>query len=370
MAPDMASIRNRLRNAIRFAGPFPLSVTLHIAALLFLIITVHEQRGRELIMVNLEAGGGGGGDDAAPEIDTNMVPMPEDAPNKAQMPESVDVGSVRFPDAIAGSEHGGIGIGGGGGIGAGHGPGIGDGFGKFIGILRRNGLDVALVIDGTGSMNLIIDDVRAKMQELVQSLHRLVPIARVGIVVYGGKGEPMQIQPLTLNPQKLIDFLDHVQAKGGDEWEENTYGGVRAAINQLDWKPYARKVIVLVGDSPPQKDDFAPLLTMLQKFRADNGIVNTVDVSQQEHERFERAFWLQVHHEEPPQISPLPAFYRQTRSAYQVIANAGGGVMRSLQGEGGIDRQMMILVFGDQWQSQVEAFSRNLSISEEKFVAK
>ena len=51
-----------VRSAIRFAiGPFPLSVALHVVLLLFLIITVHEQRGRELIMVNLEAGGGGGG---------------------------------------------------------------------------------------------------------------------------------------------------------------------------------------------------------------------------------------------------------------------------------------------------------------------
>src|SRR5208282_1108668 len=50
-----------VRSAIRFMlGPFPLSVALHVILLLVLIITVHEQRGRELIMVNLEAGGGGG----------------------------------------------------------------------------------------------------------------------------------------------------------------------------------------------------------------------------------------------------------------------------------------------------------------------
>src|SRR5271166_6147658 len=45
-----------VRSAIRFMiGPFPLSVALHVALLLVLIITIHEQRGRELIMVNLEA---------------------------------------------------------------------------------------------------------------------------------------------------------------------------------------------------------------------------------------------------------------------------------------------------------------------------
>src|SRR6267378_2036781 len=42
-----------IRSAMRFSlGPMPLSIAIHIALLLFLIITVHEQRGRELIMVN------------------------------------------------------------------------------------------------------------------------------------------------------------------------------------------------------------------------------------------------------------------------------------------------------------------------------
>jgi len=359
-----ANIRNLLHRAIRFAGPFPLSVALHLAALLFLIITIHEQRGRELVMVNLEPGGGSGSDEAAPEIDQPMVPMPESEPIKTEMPSVVDISKVPMPGGVAGSDCGGIDTGrpGGGIGGGGRGPGGGNGFGEFVGKLRRTGLDIALAIDGTGSMSLIIDDVRAKMQELVQSIHRIVPIARVGIVVFGGKGDPMQIQPLTLDPAKLSAFLDHVQARGGDEWEENTYGAIGAAMQQLDWKPYAKKVIVLVGDSPPQKEDFQPLLALGQKFKSDNGTLNTVDVSEQEHARFERAFWIRVHHQEPPEISPLPAFYRQTQSAYRVIAHAGGGEMKTLAPEsGGIDQQMMLLVFGDQWKTQVAAFSRNLS---------
>ena len=99
----------------------------------------------------------------------------------------------------------------GGGMGSGYGHGIGSGFGGFIGELRRKGLDVVLVIDGTGSMKLIIDDVKAKMEQLVQSIHRLVPIARIGIIVFGGKGETMNIQPLTLSPQKLSDFLNSIR---------------------------------------------------------------------------------------------------------------------------------------------------------------
>ena len=113
-------------------------------------------------------------------------------------------------------------------------PGAGT-FGNSIDDLRKRGLDIVLVIDGTGSMKLIIDDIRAKMAQLVQSIHRLVPIARIGIIVFGGKGEKMNIQPLTLSPQKLSDFLNSIQAMGGGEWEEDTYGACQAAMEKMDW---------------------------------------------------------------------------------------------------------------------------------------
>src|SRR5271163_253209 len=338
-------------------GPFPLSIALHVIALLFLIITVHEQRGRELIMVNLEAGGGGGGGNEMQDLDLPEVPMPDTAPQQMEQPTAVDTSQA------VGLANDYVRAAGGGGIGIGRGGGMGSGFGGFIGELRRKGLDVVLVIDGTGSMRLIIDDVKAKMQQLVQSIHRLVPIARIGIIVFGGKGEKMAVQPLTLSPQKLNDFLNGIQAMGGGEWEEDTLGAVDYGINKMDWKPYAKKVVVLVGDSPPRTEDFAPLLAMIRQFKSNNGTFNTVDVAAEEHERFEREFWLKVHREEPPKISPLPAFYRQTQAAYKVLATAGGGSMKSLTKDAHINQQVLILACGDQWQSQVSAFGRGLNNS-------
>src|ERR1700731_532605 len=213
------------------AGPFPLSVLLHVGLLLFLIITVHEQRGRELIMVNLEAGGGGGGGSEMNDLDMPEVPMPDTAPQQMDQPTAVDTSQA-------------------------------------VGL--ANDYVRAAGGGGIGSMQLIIDDVKAKMAQLVHAIHRLVPIARVGMVVFGGKGKKMEIQPLTLNPQKLVDFLNSVHAEGGDEWEEDLAGGVSEAVHKMDWKPYAKKVIVLVGDSPPKKDDFQPLITEIHGFKSNN----------------------------------------------------------------------------------------------------
>ena len=251
-----------LSRGLRFiVGPFPLSVAIHLLLIMLLIITVHEQRGRELIMVNLEAGGGGGGGNEMQDLDMPEVPMPDSAPQQMVTPQAVDTSQAvgLANDYVRAAGGGGIGIGRGGGMGAGYGHGIGSGFGGFIGELRRKGLDVVLVIDGTGSMSLIINDVKARMGQLIQAIHRLVPIARVGIIVFGGKGEKMEIQPLTLSPQKLTEFLNGITAKGGGEWEEDTYSACETATEKMDWKPYAKKVVVLVGDSPPRKEDFAPL---------------------------------------------------------------------------------------------------------------
>ena len=352
-----------IRSAIRFMiGPFPLSVALHVVLLFFLIITVHEQRGRELIMVNLEAGGGG---NEMQDLDMPEVPMPDTAPQQMEAPTAVDTSQAvgLANDYVRAAGGGGIGIGCCDGMGSGYGHGIGSGFGGFIGELRRKGLDVVLVIDGTGSMKLIIDDVKAKMEQLVQSIHRLVPTARIGIIVFGGKGEKRSIQPLTLWPQKLSDFLNGIQAMGGGEWKDDTLGACETAVNKMDWKPYAKKVVVLVGDSPPQKEDFGPLLALIRQFKANNGTFNTVDVAEEEHERFEREFWLKMHREEPPKISPLPEFYRQTQAAYKVLATAGGGSMKSLTKDAHINQLVLILAFGEQWQSQVAAFGRGLNNS-------
>jgi len=40
---------------------------------------------------------------------------------------------------------------------------------------------------------------------------------------------------------------------------------------------------------------------MIPQFKTNNGTFNTVDVLAEEHERFEREFWLKVHREEPPE---------------------------------------------------------------------
>ena len=365
--PISAVMPPGFRSAARFAGgPFSFSIAIHLAIILTLIIAVHETRARELLIITMNPGSIHPADiGELPEIpDVPMPPLNTKSPDDS--PPVVDVNKVLGANSkeLAGttSDNGLV-------VGRPFGdimnlhPGSGNGGGGtfpwYITELRHKGLDIVLVIDGTKSMDFVMADVKARMTRLAIRVRQLVPIARIGVVVFGGKGEPLDVQPLTLSTAKLQTFLGSIQAKGGGEWQENTLGAVQAAVAKMDWKPYARKVIVLIGDSPPEPQDFAPLLALIKDFRRNNGTLSGVDVQDEEHQRYERAFWIKVHGQEPTaaEIGPLPQFAKQAQAAYKVLAATGGGSIRSLSHDAEINQQVMILVFGDKWQDEVSRFA-------------
>jgi hypothetical protein len=362
-----------IRDALRFlVGPFPLSIALHVLLLLILIATIKVQNARDLLMVTLQQVGGGGGSkhDEMRDVDMPDLTMPETMPQMVVPKVAPEISRTTVQPTrtyVRDVSAGGIGTGGGNGIGSGSGPGMGTGFGGFIGELRRKGLDIVLVIDDTGTMDLIINDVRDRMDELVMAIHRLVPIARVGIVVFGGRSERVDIEPLTISSHRLETFLTGVTGKGKGGSQGDVYAACVTAVNQMNWKPYAKKVIVLVGDSPPRFEDYGPLLSLIAKFRTQDGTFNTIDVSAEEHERYEREFWLRTHNRRPPgeSISPLAEFYQDTRETYKMLAAAGGGGMRPLTQNVHINEQVLILALGAQWQGNLAAFGRQITENEQ-----
>ena len=365
--PISASMPPGFRSAARFAGgPFSFSIAIHLAIILALVIAVHESRARELLIITMNPGSIHPPEAVEP-LEIPDVPMPPfNTKSPDDSPPVVDVNKVLGANssALAGTtSDSGLGVDRHFGNIMNLHPGLGGGGGGtfpwYLDELRHKGLDIVLVIDGTKSMDFVMADVKARMTRLAIRVRQLVPIARIGVVVFGGKGEPLDMQPLTLSTAKLQTFLGSIQAKGGGEWQENTLGAVQAAVTKMDWKPYARKVIVLIGDSPPEPQDFAPLLALIRDFRRNNGTLSGVDVQQEEHERYERAFWIKVHRPEAnaAEIGPLPEFAKQAQAAYKVLAATGGGSIRSLSHDADINQQVMILVFGDKWQDEVSRFA-------------
>jgi hypothetical protein len=284
--------------------------------------------------------------------------------------------AARF--ASAGSGTGGFGAGGGGGgFGtslASLGISLDSAFGKYVGGLRKQGLDVALVIDATGSMQHVIDDLKRRLDDLVVTMQRLVPNARIGAVAFRDRANDkiataprrsedflVKWSDLTFKGSKVKAFLNGLVAEGGGDWEEAVKEGFEAAMNQLKWRPDAKKVIILVGSSPPHEKDVATLYRLVADWQARGGVVSAIDVSQRLHEQHERKLHRWLYGEELKKTSPMPEFYKQVQQSYGDLSRRGGGAAIALGQDQALVRHLLILTFGKQWEKDVSKVARGRS---------
>jgi hypothetical protein len=271
--------------------------------------------------------------------------------------------------AAAGAGAGGLGMGGGGG---GFGVSLGSSsFRQYVTKLRRGGLDVAIVVDATGSMQNVINILKTRLDDLVSDMQRLVPSARIGAVAFRDKADdnvataPRQSEDfvikwsdLTLNGKKVKTFLNGIVAEGGGDWEEAVKEGVEAAMTRLKWRPDAKKVIIIVGSSPPHAATMPELRALVSQWRSQNGVISTIDVSERLHEEHERRIHKWLYGDELQEVSPLPEFYAQVKASYGEIANAGGGQSIALGKNDAIMQHLLVMAFGSQWQKEVSRAAR------------
>jgi hypothetical protein len=281
----------------------------------------------------------------------------------------VDLGA-RF--ASAGAGVGGLGIGGGGG---GAGWSLGTSFGKYVGSLRKVGLDVAVVVDSTGSMQNVIDTLKQRLDEVTTTMQRLVPTARIGAVAYRDRDDgktataPRQSEDfvvkwsdLTFNVKKVQSFFNGIVAEGGGDWPEAVKDGVECAMHKLKWRSDAKKVIIVIGSSPPHEQDIPALKQLIGEWRGKGGVISTVDVSWPLHAEYERKIHRWLYGEELKEVPPLPEFYAELRDTFTDIARQGGGEMIAMQENENapIVRHLLVLTFGPQWQKDVGRIARGM----------
>src|SRR5215475_8834302 len=298
----------------------------------------------------------------------------------ARTPEAVVIPQQAKPRAVTTSPvvqfarparpvAGGLGVGGGGGNGVGLGSlgiSLDSAFGKYVGGLRKVGLDVAIVVDATGSMQNVIDDLKHRLDDLVFTMQRLVPGARIGAVAYRDRDDdnvataPRQSEnfvvkwtDLTYTSSKVKNFLDGIVAEGGGDWEEAVKEGLDTAMHQLKWRDDAKKVIILVGSSPPHDKDVPAIRNMVSDWHARGGVVSTIDVSLRLHEEHERKMHRWLYGYERKEVSPLHDFYKQLQDSFNDISRLGGGSAIALGSDQAMARSLLVQAFGAQWEKDI-----------------
>jgi len=123
-------------------------------------------------------------------------------------------------------------------------------------------LDLAFLIDVTGSMGDELAYVNAEVMGIVERVQAAVPqvSVRVAATFYRDRGDlvPVEQIPFSTDVRAFMTRMSYVRADGGGDYAEDVNTGLAAALTTLAWSegPAAR-VLVHIADAPPQRyDDF------------------------------------------------------------------------------------------------------------------
>ncbi len=133
-------------------------------------------------------------------------------------------------------------------------------------------IDVAFVVDATGSMADEIAQVQADLSRLVNQLAATTNSYRVALVSYRDFPErtgesldyPFKVDLTFTNELgKIQAAIDALTAEGGGDPPETVFSGIQAAVG-LPWRPGVTKIAIVIGDAPALSPEPISNLTSAQ----------------------------------------------------------------------------------------------------------
>lgn len=124
----------------------------------------------------------------------------------------------------------------------------------------RPRMEVAFVLDTTGSMGGLIETAKRKIWAIANDLVKAKPSPdlRLGLVAFRDRGDEyvVRVTDLDADLDRVYGALGACQAGGGGDGPESVNEALRAAVTRLSWTSgtSAMKVVFLVGDAPPHMD--------------------------------------------------------------------------------------------------------------------
>jgi hypothetical protein len=128
---------------------------------------------------------------------------------------------------------------------------------KWLAAKKSGQLDLVFLVDETGSMGPYIEQVKARLLDLVQALESapLCESLRLGLVTYRDHppqdhSYPSRAFALTDNVKEIEEAVRSMVASGGGDGPESVTDGLFDVV-RMDWRPAAAKAVVWFGDAPP-----------------------------------------------------------------------------------------------------------------------
>lgn len=120
-------------------------------------------------------------------------------------------------------------------------------------------VDVAFVVDATGSMGDEIQYLQAELGAVIGSVKDSLAASTVnlGSVFYRDAGDEYvtRTSALSANIQQTVDFIRRQEADGGGDTPEAVDAALAVAVNELGWSPQAKaRLLFLILDAPPHEN--------------------------------------------------------------------------------------------------------------------
>lgn len=118
-------------------------------------------------------------------------------------------------------------------------------------------IDVAFILDTTGSMSEEIAAVKATLQKVASSLSNANARIRIGLVEYKDRTDSFvtKVYPMTTDIASFSRKVASIEASGGGDTPEAMNEGVHAGLTRLAWSNNAvAKLAFVIADAPPHLD--------------------------------------------------------------------------------------------------------------------
>ena len=121
-------------------------------------------------------------------------------------------------------------------------------------------IEVAFVLDTTGSMSGLLEGAKRKIWSIANQMAsgEPTPEIRMGLIAYRDRGDAYitRFFDLSTDIDAIYAQLQELSAGGGGDTPESVNQALHEAVERMSWTPGQNvyKVVFLVGDAPPHSD--------------------------------------------------------------------------------------------------------------------
>ncbi len=116
-------------------------------------------------------------------------------------------------------------------------------------------IDLAFVLDTTGSMAEEIEAVKTTIRAVSDQLSTAQTDVRIGLVEYKDRSDCLLTRtfPFSSDLKTFSASVANISADGGGDMPEDMHAGLTAALDKLEWRNDAvTRMVVVIADAPPQ----------------------------------------------------------------------------------------------------------------------